>query len=147
MGQESEAQVPLLDFEPLCILRRPLQSPLQRRGGGQGSPLQGGGSGQGSPLLESSSQPCPRAGVRGRVAGQRGGRAGTGSGLWSSPAVELPDAVKLRGLGPGQDHLPRQLHGGGPPEPQTPAELSNLSLPRRMLVRPARVSKGRGPHR
>lgn len=97
-----------------------MQAPLQRRGGGQGSPFQGGGSGQGSPFLESSSQSCPRAGVRGRVAGQRGRRAGTGSGLWSSPAVELPHAVKLRGLGPGQDHLPRQLHGGGPPGPQTP---------------------------
>lgn len=29
-----------------------------------------------------------------------------------SPAVELPHAVQLRGLGPGQDHLPRQLHDG-----------------------------------
>ena len=146
-SQEGEAQMPLLDSEPLCILRRPLQAPLQRRGGGQGSPLQGGGSGEGSPFPESSSQPCPRAGVRGRVARQRGGRAGTGSGLWSSPAVELPHAVKLRGLGPGQDHLPCQLHGGEPPGLETRAKLSNLSLPRRMLARPERVSKGRSPRR
>lgn len=82
---------------------------------------------------------CPRAEVLGRgpqpgagVLGRRGPRPREGSAPQGgvldsgedartrllvsrpSPAVELPHAVQLRGLGPRQDHLPRQLHGGGP---------------------------------
>lgn len=138
-------EVPPLHPEPLCILRGPFSVPPQSRGGGLGSPLQGRGAGQGSPFLDGSSQPCPREGVPGGVAGQRAGHAGTAPGPWASPAVELPHAVQLRGLGPGQDHLPRQLHDGGQPEGLNPAPLSNRQLPLRPSARPRGFSKGRGP--
>lgn len=105
---------------PLPPQPAPLQaisSPSQGRGAGRGpipgrrhpagGPSQGGGAGHRSP--------APGSG-----AGSAGGRARTAPGLGALPAVEFPHAVQLRGLGPGQDHLPRQLHGSGPPGPRPP---------------------------
>lgn len=105
---------------PLPPQPAPLQAisiPSQGRGAGRGpipgrryragGPSQGAGAGHRSP-------------AQGSGAGSGGGRARTAPGLWALPAVEFPHAVQLRGLGPGQDHLPRQLHGSGPPGPQTP---------------------------
>lgn len=85
--------------------------------------------------------PEPSRGSRaaGRTRGDR-------PGLWASPAVELPHAVQLRGLGAGQDHLPSQLHGRAPGDPHRgPAGPTQPAD--RVSAPPRPVSRGRGPRR
>lgn len=93
------------------------------------------------------SRPPPRAQVPGGGAGQREGREGTAPGSGPSPAVELPHAVQLRGLGPGQDHLPSQLHGGGPPgtRPRPAAPGPALPSTSRPLATGSRLHGGLSP--
>lgn len=132
-GQEGEVggtPVP----EILGILPRPFSAVPRSRDAGRGSSLQGGGAGLGSLFPDSSALGL---GSRGEGAGQGGGRPP------ASPAVELPHVVQLRGLGPGQDHLPRQLHGGGRRTPDPGRALEPLANPR-WSAPPRRVSRGRG---
>lgn len=129
----------------------PQPAPLQASGShpraavpGGAHPRAEGGIRQGAHLRRGAGHRSP---APGSGAGSGAGRASTAPGLRALPAVEFPHAVQLRGLGPGQDHLPRQLHGSGPPGPQTPARPPTRRLSWRISAPRRRVSRGRGPRR